>query len=312
MVGSGQRSRILVLGGTGFIGRGLIETLGADGGYAVAWTTRDPASPSAPSQRLGRPIVIDDLDSLDLELPGEHDIVIDLASRGRGRLASTRDIIPRIHGHCRIIETLANQRWAGHYIFMSSGGTIYGLDPPGLCHEDLPLAPTSDYALEKAIIELQLQSVVAQSPMEVSVLRVANAIGETQPATLGFGVVPAIVAALRGEGPFRLYGDGKTQRDYVYVDDVLQAVLLAMRSGGVGTVNIGSGVGTSLGELLALCSRLAGRSIEVEPVTIEGPEPKSIVLDITRARDRLGWRPQVDLETALRRILAHHGLLAPR
>ncbi|WMS45348.1 NAD-dependent epimerase/dehydratase family protein (plasmid) [Acuticoccus sp. MNP-M23] len=299
--------RVLVLGGTGFIGKALVRALAAEPGVEVAWTAR-PQTEASDIAGIAPPVPMEDIDALDLEILRGQDVIINLISRGRGRLVNSRDVMVRVRGHSRLIDELINREFRGRFVYLSSGGTVYGIDPGEPCHEDMPLAPFNDYGLEKAMVEMHLGA-AARTGMKVSMLRVANAYGEGQVMKPGFGVIPAMIGALKAGQPFKVYGTGESERDYVHVDDIVSAILLAMRSNGVGPVNIGAGRGTSVRELLALCAELSGTPMPVETVPVFAPEPKSIVLDIARARERLGWTPSVHLKDGIVRLLAAEGLL---
>lgn len=284
----------------------VLATLNADGGFFIDYTARRPR-PNGPVQ--GRLVPLGDLEAIEPERLLAYDVVVDLVSRGRGRLALSRDILARVGGHFRLIDGLANRDWAGHYVYLSSGGMIYGPAPPDRCPESAPVSPVGDYALEKAMVELHLRSVCKQSAMRASILRVANAYGETQPGHLGFGVIPALVAALREGTPFPIYGTGGDRRDYTHVDDVAAAIVAAIFARGVGTLNISSGVGTSVWQLMTLCTELSGRPLTSTRVEAAATEPRSVVLCNALAAERIGWRPCIDLPSGLARVLAAHGLL---
>ncbi|RAH96542.1 hypothetical protein DLJ53_32040 [Acuticoccus sediminis] len=315
--------RVLVLGGTGFVGWAMLTALAADPARRLAWVARIDSPRAGGAAGLPAPILVDDLETLDPGAALEADVIVDLVSRGRGRLATRRDILGRIRGHARLVDELANREWRGHYVYLSSGGTIYGVDPPPVCEETMPVAPFSDYALEKAFVEMHLTSVAGQTGMALSILRVANAYGEGQPAKPGFGVIPAIASALSSGTPFKLYGDGTSRRDYVHVEDIVAAIFAAMAAAqggpaagagveaGAGIVNIGSGVGTSVRELIAMAERIAGRSVPMEEVAMFAAEPASVVLDPRRAGRRLGWTARIGIEEGLARVLTHHGLARP-
>ena len=301
--------RVLVLGGTGFIGKALVRALAAEPDVAVTWTAR-PQTDLTDIAGVAPPVPMEDIDALDLEILRGQDVIINLISRGRGRMVNSRDVMVRVRGHSRLIDELLNREFRGRFVYLSSGGTVYGIDPEGPCHEDMPLAPFNDYGLEKAMIEMHLGA-AARTGMKVSMLRVANAYGEGQVMKPGFGVIPAMIGAMKTGQPFKLYGTGESERDYVHVDDIVRAIVLAMRSDGVGPVNIGAGEGTSVRGLMALCNEFSGMPLPVETVPVFAPEPKSIVLDIARARERLGWSPAVDLRDGIVRLLAAEGLLRP-
>jgi len=301
--------RVLVLGGTGFIGKALVRALAAEPDIEVSWTAR-PQTDVSDIEGVAPPVTMEDIDALDLEVIRGHDVIIDMVSRGRGRLVNSRDVLVRVRGHCRLIDELINREFHGSFVFLSSGGTVYGIDPDGPCHEDMPLAPFNDYGLEKAMVEMHLGA-AARTGMKVSMLRVANAYGEGQAMKPGFGVIPAMIGAMKSGQPFKVYGSGESERDYVHVDDIVRAILLAIRSDGVGPVNIGAGQGTSVRGLLSLFAELSGAPLPIEAVPVFSAEPKSIVLDINRARDRLGWTPSVELKDGIVRLLAQEGLLRP-
>jgi len=301
---------ILVLGGTGFVGQKLLSALCSELRYKVYWTARISSAPGLHERFVGLspPILIDDHENLDLELLKSIKVIIDLVSRGRGRFSGVRDIVGRIRAHGRLIDELYNRNWAGHYIYLSSGGTIYGAQPPAVCTEATPVAPASDYALEKAFIEMHLQSISPYTGMQLSILRIANAYGEGQPAKPGFGVIPAILSSICENRPFGIYGTGLSQRDYVHVDDVVRAIVAALHHGGAGILNIGSGIGTSVCDLLALIEKRIGRPIQIKPGPVFSAEPESIVLDVANAKKRLNWVPRIHLDVGLERVLDRYGL----
>ena len=244
----------------------------------------------------------------DLDRIARADAVVDLVSPGRARFASAFDLLPRIAGHVRLADGLASRGWGGHLVFLSSGGTIYGDGSPDLIPETAPRRPMGEYALEKAVVELHLGTLAARGALRSSVLRVANVYGPGQPARAGFGVVPAIADALRTGAPFRRYGTGEAVRDYVFVDDVVEAVRAALRGGTTGTFNIGSGEGTSINALLAMTRELSGRPLAVEGVENPAGDPEAVVLDCRRAREAMGWAARVPVREGLARTLRHHGL----
>ena len=103
----------------------------------------------------------------------------------------------------------------------------------------------------------------------------------------------------RPSKPFDLYGDGEQSRGWTYVDDVVEATILAM-GGGSGTYNVGGGVEASLGEAIGILERLAGRSLEIRRHPPVPGDQRRTNADTTRIRTELGWAPQVSLEDGLR------------
>ena len=301
-----KKRRILILGATGFIGQCLLHTLRQQPRVTVHWTTRGCHHTSG--SPTDRSILVESLSTMDLGGIEDYDTIVDLVSYGRGRLGTAVGVLGRVHGHCRLIDELQLRGWDGQYIYLSSGGLIYGASPPPLCDESAPVGPIGDYGLEKAIVELHLRSASALSPIRAIILRVANAYGENQLRKPGFGVIPSIVASVKNGTSFQLYGDGNDRRDYVHVNDVVDAISAAMAFDRSATFNISSAVGTSVWELLRLCGDLAGRPIDVQQADTSLAEPKSVVLSNTRALQQLGWKPRISLKSGLMRVLKAHNV----
>ena len=295
-----------IIGGAGFVGRAIGSALLARGDARVTIGSR-----SAPADRAKgnlRFVLYDDLSDLDLDDAARADVIVDLASPGRGRFATRHDLGSRVAGHIRLVDGLANRGWGGHLLFASSGGTIYGSGFACPMYEDWPRQPMGEYALEKAVVEMHLQTLAYHGALASTTLRVSNVYGPLQPIRPGFGVVPAIAQALRDGTPFRRFGHGRSVRDYVHIDDVVDAMIRAGDRQVGGVLNIGSGFGTSLDRLIVLSEELSGRSLSVQNVHVPPGEPDAIVLDCTRAAERLDWRAEVTIEDGLRHTFDHHGL----
>ncbi|WP_165978813.1 GDP-mannose 4,6-dehydratase [Antarcticimicrobium luteum] len=144
---------------------------------------------------------------------------------------------------------------------------------------------------------------------EASILRVTNTYRVGQAIKPGFGVIPTLVNALRTGDSFKIFGSGNMQRDYVNVVDVQRAIAAAIDAGGAGVVNIGTGRGTSINELIAEVQELSGRTLNVEYVEADKNEPTYYQLDISRAENALGWKPTVSLREGLTQILGMADLL---
>lgn len=186
-------------------------------------------------------------------------------------------------------------------VFISSGGTIYGIPRQIPTPEESTLEPITAYGVSKATIERYLHLHAHLYGLEYLTLRVSNPYGPYQRASKGQGIVATVLRkALRDEA-VEIWGDGSIVRDYLHVDDVTCAISAAIAyRGSYRTFNIGSGEGRSVNELIALIEEAverpvrriykAGRKIDVE----------RSVLNIQRARDELKWTPATDIVTGLR------------
>jgi UDP-glucose 4-epimerase len=189
-------------------------------------------------------------------------------------------------------------------IFASTGGAIYGEPDGPAADEAHPCRPQSPYAVSKLAAEHYLDG-YRRAGLEVIVLRYANVYGPRQDPHGEAGVVAIFIQrVLAGLTP-TIFGDGEQVRDFVYVDDVVRANLLAhdlaLGAGGPFVFNVGTGRGTSVNALWAALAATA------RPAVFPSHEPARTgdlvrsVLDVTRARTVLGWEPRVDLTEGLAR-----------
>jgi UDP-glucose 4-epimerase len=183
-------------------------------------------------------------------------------------------------------------------VFSSTGGAIYG-ECDGPAGEDAPRLPISPYGTSKLAAEEYLATYNRLYGTRHVSLRYGNVYGPRQDPHGEAGVVSIFFSTLLAGDTPKVFGDGAQTRDYVYVGDVARATLAA--SGHDGSVyNVGTGRETSVVELLNLCQRIAGTSLEA---TFMPPRPGEIqrsVMDPSRAVDELGWRPEHSLEDGLR------------
>jgi UDP-glucose 4-epimerase len=184
------------------------------------------------------------------------------------------------------------------FIYVSSGGTVYGsqLTPP--YSEDLEARPTTSYGRAK----LRLEEVVSVGLQDFIIARVSNVFGPGQPVGRGQGVVAHWLRALRRGEPLKLFGDPGTIRDYVYSMDVADAlVAMAGAESPPSVINVGSGVGTTLAELLHSLIRIADLDrTAVEYLANRSFDSPATYLDISLAQTALKWSPSTSLEEGLR------------
>jgi len=190
-------------------------------------------------------------------------------------------------------------------IFASSGGTVYGAEQNIPAREGDPTAPICPYGVTKLAGERYLHYYRYAYGLEYAALRYANVYGPRQDPHGEAGVVAIFTGRLlAGEVPV-INGDGVQTRDYVYVEDVARANVLAARAAFSGEVNIGSGIETDVNRLYDLLRRHVGVETRAEhgPTKL-GEQPRS-ALAPERAAEVLGWRPEVSLEEGLRRTVEH-------
>jgi len=299
--------KAVLLGGSGFIGAHLARTLLDAGDTVISVDRQLPVhAPRWPGvdYRLGD-MHQPDSSALTDALAGA-DIVYHLAWRflpAESNAQMQADIAANLAGTVRLLEACVAQR-VGRVIFFSSGGTVYGPAQVVPIPETHPTEPRSSHAILKLAVEKYLALFGQLHGLDYVILRPGNPFGPYQDPGRGQGVIPAFLAQAAAGQPLDVWGDGRVVRDYFYVGDLAEAAWLAGRTAASRTVyNIGSGVGRSLADVIAALERLLDRPLPVQHHPARTVDVPVNVLDITKARTRLDWSPQVPFEEGLRRTL---------
>lgn len=191
------------------------------------------------------------------------------------------------------------------FIFASSGGAIYGDQPEGSDppDEEAPLRPVSPYGVAKAASELYLYCYQVIHGLNYIALRYGNVYGPRQDPFGEAGVVAIFTKKLLSGGQPLINGDGMQTRDYVYIDDVVEANVRALNCPVSGAFNIGTGIETNVNQLFRMLIEITGKSV----AEVHGPpkpgEQRRSVLNCQKAHDLLKWRPQISLSEGLKRTV---------
>jgi UDP-glucose-4-epimerase GalE len=178
----------------------------------------------------------------------------------------------------------------GLRVVFSSTAAVYG-EPERLpIPEDHPLRPLNPYGRTKLASEILLRDL----GFELTVLRYFNAAGGDEDHRPETHLVPRAVDAALGGPPLPIYGDGSAIRDYVHVEDLAAAHLLALQRP-PGTWNLGSGTGVRVHDVVDEVGRAAGRPVPVVPAPPRPGDPTALVADISKAKSELGWTPRLGL-----------------
>jgi UDP-glucose 4-epimerase len=211
------------------------------------------------------------------------------------------DVESNVLGSLRLIE-LCRSHGVRRLVFVSSGGTVYGVPCTTPVAEDHPTEPTSSYGIQKLMIEKYLALAQRLHGLDYRVVRPANLYGPGQRLDTAQGAVAVFLDRALRDQPIQIWGDGSVVRDYVYVADAVEAMLKAASFEGAQRIfNIGSGKGVSLNQLVAEIEQLLGRPVKVEHSAPRALDVPVNVLDASLAERHLGWRASTPLSEGLRR-----------
>lgn len=286
--------RVVVTGGSGFIGTHVMRKLRGQHVEAIALCRSGKCPGSARAD-------IRDRDALEAILkPG--DAVIHLANSTNPTTSESdriRDVEENLVGTLQLLEACVNKS-VSKFVFASSGGTVYGIPSAIPIPETHETNPISAHGAMKLAAEKYVQMYGAQLGLEYLILRCANAYGPGQTGRRGQGIIGrAIQKALRDE-TLEIWGDGTVVRDFIYVGDVAEALLLAITSDAAGElVNIGSGTRTSVNDIVDLVGRAMGRPLRVTYTPSRPIDVPVSILDITKAASVLGWKPRTPIEDGI-------------
>jgi len=299
----------LVLGGKGFIGSHLVDALVAAGrrvrvvdqpGVAPF---SEPAIVAKVDWREGN---FSDEDHIASALDG-CDVCYHLVSTTLPKSSNADpkyDIESNLIGTLRLLER-AVSAGVKKIVFVSSGGTVYGIPRTVPVEETHSTEPISSYGISKLAIEKYLHLYFDLHKLDYTILRVSNPFGERQRTRAQQGAIAIFLGKiLRGE-TVDIWGDGTTVRDYVYIGDVTQALLQAAAHRGPEKLfNIGSGVGLTLNDVLDEIERATGLKSKRNYAPARGFDVPRNVLSIARAKKVLGWAPATSFSDGLARTVA--------
>ena len=211
------------------------------------------------------------------------------------------DVESNVLGSLRLLE-LCREHGVRKLVYVSSGGTVYGVPRTTPIAEDHPTEPISSYGIHKLMVEKHLALAHRLHGLEYRIVRPANLYGPRQRLDIEQGAVAVFLDRALRDRPIKIWGDGSVVRDYVYVADAVDAMLKAASFEGTQRIfNIGSGRGTSLNELVGEIEKLLGRRVKVEHSGARAVDVPINVLDASLAERHLGWRASTPLGEGLRR-----------
>lgn len=295
-----NEKNVLLIGGTGFLGSALIRVLVEEG-----WEVHVLSRKAEPGRRAGAHYHRGAQEEADIVAPllREAHTVVHLASTttpGSPAASSLKEIDQNLLPAARLLEIMSSSPPA-RLLFISSGGSLYGNPQHLPASEQHPPSPISCHAAGKVSLESFFTTFAHDHNVPLAILRPSNFYGPDQPLRPGFGIVRTLLEkAKRGE-PFEIRGDGSAVRDYLYIDDAVEACRRLIKTPlATGPYNAGSGSGVSITTLVKLCSEITGHIIPVIHQPALSTDVRTIVLDSSRLMAETGWRPSWPLQEGLR------------
>jgi UDP-glucose 4-epimerase len=311
-------SRVLVIGGLGFIGVNLTERLVADGRTVTVVTPSRQRHAACADRFEARGVRIVEGDLRDaktmIEAVADQQVVFNLAGES-GAVRSMEDPWKDLDVNCRgnlvLLEALRAVNREARLVFVGSR-LQYGRQAAQPVDEERTPDPLCLHAIHKLTVEKYLRLYRTLFGLRYTVARVTNPYGPGQPqGRTAFGVVNRLIELALADGVLPIYGDGTQRRDYVHVDDVVSALVRMSESSASDGVafNVGSGVGTRMIDMAAAIIEMAGggRIEHVPWPALAGLiETGDFVADVSRLRARLDWAPALTLSDGLRKTIAFY------
>jgi UDP-glucose 4-epimerase len=300
--------KCLVLGGGGFIGSFIVDRLLIEGNFVRVFERPRvvPYRPFKPYEKVEW-LQGDFISRTDVMAAVQGcEMIFHLIST---TLPKNSNDNPVYDVESNLVPTIQLLESAVHYgvrkvIFISSGGTIYGIPRQLPIPETHPTEPLVSYGVVKLTIEKYLQLYYSLYGLDYSILRVANPFGERQRVNTAQGAVSVFLSKAVGKDMIDVWGDGSVKRDFIYILDVVDAFIKLMDHFGEPRIfNIGSGYGRSVNDLLSEIEGLIGHPVMRRYLPDRKFDVPVSILDISRANEILGWQPRFSFRDGLQRTL---------
>ena len=294
--------RVLVLGGTGFIGSHIVDAL-VDSDHHVKVVDRTLKYIQTKNPQSVQYTQADYSDSFILsEALLGIDIVIHLVSTtvpGNSNLDPVADIQSNLVNSVKLFQAMKHAD-VKRIIYFSSGGTVYGNPSQIPISENHPTHPICSYGITKVAIENYLYMFQELYGFKPTILRPSNPYGPRQGHHGAQGVIGTFMNQIMTNHDINIWGDGSVIRDYIYISDLVDACLAVVNSDVQGTFNIGSGCGHSLLDIIGEIERCTQRKSQVNFDHARCFDVNEMVLDSKLAKNKLAWSPKYTLQQGIR------------
>jgi UDP-glucose 4-epimerase len=296
-----------IFGANGFLGRHLVRSMIKQGLPTICFGRQFPpdfydfVGTSAEVRVVD---IVDELDTL-AKLQGVTDVVqlISSSKPGLGNDRAVADIETNLVPHVQFIKSCISSK-IRTLTYVSSGGTVYGVPRYVPIDEGHPTEPLNSYGQIKLVTEQYLKLLCRGTDMRYSILRLSNPFGPGQVGLGGQGLIGTVIRQHLAGETVNIFGNGLSERDYLYVDDAIEAIVRTVQHGPIADpINIGSGVGRTVLDVIGAIEQALGMPIPRNHLPDRGTDTPSNVLDVTRARDLLGWEATTQFNAGVAKTL---------
>lgn len=295
---------ILIIGGTGFIGQHLCRALAKDHNIFV-FARHSPLNRSAFPTGDGGSLILGDItQSYSINNAcNKIDCIVYLASSvipATSNFDPIFDIQSNLIGAVNTLNAAINNK-VRRFIFLSSGGTVYGSGTRNNFKETDPEMPLCSYGITKLATEKYIHMFHKLHGLSYSILRLSNPYGPGHLLDKPQGVIGFFIDRILQEEPLEIWGDGTIERDFIYIQDAINAITRAIFADSTAQLlNIGSGVSTSINELIDIIGSETAKKPKLRYMASRPFDIQRSVLDITAAQEILGWTPNTRLREGIR------------
>lgn len=297
MITKNKKQRIVVTGGSGFIGSFLIKKLLGDEKYEIV--VIDKFRPAV--DVLFVQGNFSDIDAIK-EVIKKDDIVIHLACTSFPASSENNmfaDAEENILGTLKLLKECANKN-IKRFVFFSSGGTVYGDLGIKIAEENSLTNPIGSHGAMKLSIEKYIQVYRRLSGMDYLILRPANPYGNIYIKNRKQGLIDVLINKLINNQVVEVWGDGKITRDYIHINDLIEFVSVCLDCGIKNEIlNIGTGVGTSINQVLEIMHEIIPSEKKIVHKNNRDFDIPYNVLNIQKAKKLLNWGPKIELKRGI-------------
>ena len=293
---------ILVLGGNGFIGSHLVDALLKSNNKITVF---DKRKSKYTEEYVGVSYVYGDFNDEDKlkAIINKADVIYHLLSTTVPKSANLNpvfDVESNLISTIKFLKLLKDSQLK-KFIYISSGGTVYGNPKYLPIDENHPLLPIGSYGITKVAIESYVKLFTKKFNVPYLIIRPSNPYGPRQNHSGVQGVIASFLYKAVNNLDLDVWGDGKSLRDYIYIQDLIDFFILAGFSKETGEYNLGSGEGNRVNDIIEIINNITNKKCNINIKPTSGFVVDKVVLDISKAKKRLGWSPKISLKQGVRK-----------